>query len=435
MARYKIANFEVDSSDPAFPVALAQAYNAPNIEEVRPRCLCRRAEPGHERDEGIPMYISRLGDTYLCKRMPNSAQEHTAECDSYELPPEMSGYGAVLGSAIQEGPDGVTTLKLDFSLTDGGGRAPTSAGDSDKTEVVSDGRKLSLRATLHYLWHQAELNQWAPGFAGKRNWWMIWNRIHAAVKDKATKGLPLADILFVPEPFRAEAKDAIAARRLSALSQIASGESGKKRLMLLIAEYKELQHTQYGHNLIAKHMPDFPLLMDDSIFKRFSKAFSGELEILRAHPNFHLLIIGTFSFSDLGIASLKRMDVMLVDENWIPFEDMYEKQIIDALTAGQRRFDKVLRFNTPPNYPQPSVVLRDASPKATALYIVHTGADEAYYQHLDAQAQKSKYLTWLWDLAEKDIPALPISREEARRIDEESAAQQAADSTNSPEVL
>ena len=125
MARYKIANFEVDSDDPAFPVALAQAYNAPNIEEVRPRCLCRRSEAGHEQDEGIPMYISRLGDTYLCKRMPNSAQEHTAECDSYELPPEMTGYGAVLGSAIQEGPDGVTTLKLDFSLTDGGGRAPT----------------------------------------------------------------------------------------------------------------------------------------------------------------------------------------------------------------------------------------------------------------------------------------------------------------------
>jgi len=284
MARYKIANFEVDSSDPAFSVALAQAYNAPNIEEVRPRCLCRRSEPGHERDEGIPMYISRLGNTYLCKRMPNSAQEHTAECDSYELPPEMTGYGAVLGTAIQEGSDGITTLKLDFSLTDGGGRALSAAGDSDKTEVASDGRKLSLRATLHYLWHQAELNQWAPGFAGKRNWWMIWNRIHAAVRDKTTKGLPLAEILFVPEPFRAEAKDDIAARRLATLSKIASGESGKKRLMLLIAEYKELQHTPYGHNFIAKHMPDFPLLMDDSILKRFSKAFSGEFEMLRAHP-------------------------------------------------------------------------------------------------------------------------------------------------------
>ena len=426
MARYKIANFEVDSSDPAFPVALAQAYNAPDIEAMRPRCLCRRSEPGHERDEGIPMYISRLGDTYLCKRMPNSAQEHTAECDSYELPPEMTGYGAVLGSAVQEGSDGITTLKLDYSLTDGGGRAPTAASDSEKTEVTSDGRKLSLRATLHYLWHQAELNQWAPGFAGKRNWWMIWNRIHSAVRDKTTKGLPLAEILFVPEPFRVEAKDDIAARRLAALSKIASGESGKKRLMLLIAEYKELQHTQYGHNFIAKHMPDFPLLMDDSILKRFSKAFSGELEMLRAHSNFHLMTIGTFSFSELGIASLKRMDVMMVDENWLPLEDMYEKQIIDALTAGRRRFDKMLRFNTPSSYPQPVVVLRDAAPKTTALYIVHPDADEAYYKHLDEQAEKSKYLTWRWDLAQDAIPPLPISMEQAKTIDRESAGLQAA---------
>jgi Protein of unknown function (DUF1173) len=242
----------------------------------------------------------------------------------------------------------------------------------------------------------------------------------------------LADILFIPEPFRVEAKDDIAARRLATLSKIASGESGKKRLMLLIAEYKELQRTHYGHNFIAKHMPDFPLLMDDSILKRFSKAFSGEFEMLRAHPNFHLMTIGTFSFSDLGIASLKKMDVMMVDENWLPFEDMYEKQIIDALTAGRRRFDKMLRFNTPSNYPQPSVVLRDAAPKTTALYVVHEGADEAYYKHLDEQAAKSKYLTWRWDLAQDSIPALPISMEEANKIDRESAAQQAAIAAGSP---
>jgi hypothetical protein len=423
MARYQIANFEVDSSDPAFLVALAQAYHSPNIEEVRPRCLCRRSEPGHERDEGIPMYIARHGDTYLCKRMPNSAQEHTAECDSYELPPEMTGYGAVMGSAIQEGPDGITTLKLDFSLTDGGGRAPTAVGDSEKTEVASDGRRLSLRATLHYLWQQAELNQWAPGFAGKRNWWTVWNRIQAAARDKATKGLPLAEILLLPEPFRVEVKDEIAARRLAALSKITSRESGKKRLMLLIAEYKELQHTQYGHNFIAKHMPDFPLLMDDSIYNRFSKAFSGERQMLHAHPGFHLMTIGTFSFSELGIASLKRLDVMMADENWLPFEDMYEKRIIDALTAGRRRFDKVLRFNTPASYPQPGFVLRDAAPKTTALYIVRPDADEAYYRHLDEQAEKSKYLTWRWELAQDSIPPLPISMEEAKAIDQESALQ------------
>jgi len=369
------------------------------------------------------MYISRHGETYLCKRMPNSAQEHTAECDSYELPPEMTGYGAVMGSAIQEGPDGVTTLKLDFSLTEGGGRAPAATGESEKTEVASDGRKLSLRATLHYLWQQAELNQWAPGFAGKRNWWTVWNRIHAAVRDKATKGFPLAEILYVPEPFRVEAKDEIAARRLAALSKIASGESGKRRLMLLLAEFKELQHTQYGHNLIARHMPDFPLLMDESILRRFSKAFHGELEMLRAHPNFHLMTIGTLSFSELGIASLKRLDVMMADENWLPFEDMYEKRIIDALTAGRRRFDKVLRFNTPASYPQPAFVLRDAAPKTTALYIVRPDADEAYYRHHDEQAEKSKYLTWRWDLAQDSIPPLPISMEEAKAIDRENAPQ------------
>jgi hypothetical protein len=85
----------------------------------------------------------------------------------------------------------------------------------------------------------------------------------------------------------------------------------------------------------------------------------------------------------------------------------------------------MLRYTTPSSYPQPSVVLRDAAPKTTALYIVHEGADEAYYKHLDEQATKSKYLTWRWDLAQDAIPPLPISMEEAKTIDRESAQQTA----------
>jgi hypothetical protein len=46
-----------------------------------------------------------------------------------------------------------------------------------------------------------------------------------------------------------------------------------------------------------------------------------------------------------------------------------------------------------------------------------------YYRHLDEQAEKSKYLTWRWDLAQDSIPPLPISMEEAKAIDRENAPQ------------
>ena len=424
MATYKISDFTVSSHDTAaFQQALEWAYNAVNIEEARPRCLCRRSEPGHEHDEGIPMYVSRLENQYICKRMPNSALEHTGECDSYELPSEMTGYGAVLGSAIQEGTDGLTTLKLDYSLSEGGGRAPSVGGvDSEKSEIEADSKKLTMRATLHYLWTQAELHKWAPGFAGKRNWVMVSSRIHAAIQKKTTKGFLLSDVLFVPEAFKAEAKNEIAARRLAKLSKIASGDSGKKRLMLLIAEFKEIQHTPYGHNFVAKHMPDFPFLMEEKFLGDFSKTFKSELEMLRSNANCHLMTIATFSFSDMGVASLKKMGVMLVNENWLPFEDSYEKQIIDALSAKGRRFEIILRFNQRFDRPRPSIILKDAAPKITALYIIPKGVNEEYYGQRLEQASNCKYLDWSWEPALGDpYSPLPISMEEADKIDRENA--------------
>ena len=77
----------------------------------------------------------------------------------------------VAGSAIQENAeDGVTVLKLDFSLPKTGAKsAPVPTDASDAGGVRTDGSKPSLRALLHNLWDQAEFNRWRPGIACKRN--------------------------------------------------------------------------------------------------------------------------------------------------------------------------------------------------------------------------------------------------------------------------
>jgi hypothetical protein len=56
--------------------------------------------------------------------MPNTGYLHAPSCDSYEPPPELSGLGDVLGSAIKENTDdGLTVLKFDFSMSRSPGRA------------------------------------------------------------------------------------------------------------------------------------------------------------------------------------------------------------------------------------------------------------------------------------------------------------------------
>ena len=99
--RYLINGKVHAADDPALQEALARVYGTP----TRPRCLCI--------DGGVEMYVSKFED-FVIKRMPESGTEHAPTCPCYELPPNESGLGQLLGEAIIErGPDGVE-LRLDF---------------------------------------------------------------------------------------------------------------------------------------------------------------------------------------------------------------------------------------------------------------------------------------------------------------------------------
>ena len=183
-AVYEIGGQRFEIGSRGFADAIAEAHAA----HQRPRCMCLRSGDG----QGVEMYVARLGDGYIVKRMPDTGNHHAPDCPSYEPPAEFSGLGQVLGSAITEDPaTGETTLKLDFPLTKMPGRSqmPPAGGDSDS--VASDGTRLSLRGLLHYLWDQAELTRWQPGFEGKRSWATVRRYLLQAAENKIARGLAL----------------------------------------------------------------------------------------------------------------------------------------------------------------------------------------------------------------------------------------------------
>ena len=171
----------------------------------RPLCLCRRP--------GVPMYVARVDGAVILKRMPLTGPHHDPTCNSYEPPPELSGRGEVLGAIAEDADDSAIRLRLDFSLSKRRGRSTPSTDEPDAART--DGSKLSLRALLHYLWEEAELNCWSQGMAGKRNWAVVRHRLAMAVAHKLVKGVPLARKLFIPETFAADRKAEIADRRRS----------------------------------------------------------------------------------------------------------------------------------------------------------------------------------------------------------------------------
>jgi hypothetical protein len=340
--------------------------------------------------------------------MPNSGGDHAPACDSYEPPPELSGLGQVMGTAIQEDPEeGLTALKLDFSLTKVAGRSAPIASGAETDSVKTDGNKLTLRGTLHYLWEEAGFNRWAPNMAGKRSWYVIRKYLMQAAEDKMAKGASLADILYIPESFNAEKKNEITQRRIAHMGKAAATVKGSRRLMIVIGEVKEVAQSRYGHKIVFKHLPDCHFMMNDDLHKRLLKRFEVELGLWDALEDTHLMAIGTFSVGNTGIASLEEVALTSVTENWIPFESTFDQMVIDAMSRANRRFMKGMRYNLPSSRPLACLVASDTAPEPTAMYVLPPGATEEYAAALTELMDESKLAHWLWRAGEADMPALP----------------------------
>lgn len=394
MRRLSIGGTEVEADAGGLDDRLAEAF----AKRQHPLCLCC--------PEGVPMYIARAGGRHILKRMPGSGSQHDSDCDSYEPPHGLSGLGNISGEAIVENvEEGVTLLRLDFSLTKLAGRtAPAAREAVDAGAAKTDGSRLSLRALLHYLWDQAEFNRWRPAMAGKRNWAVIRKYLLEAADGKAAKGKPLTDVLYIPEMFDAVREAAIAERRATFLGRAIQ----RRTLAVLVGEVKEVAAARFGFRLIVKHMPGFPFMLAEDAHRRMSSAFATELALWNATPESHLVAAATFGIDAAGIAAIESIAVMVVSDRWIPIENRYDAILVETLTKSGASFLKSLRYNLPAGEPMASVVLRREASPPIAMYIAPDDADADYRTALEALIAESGMTSWVWDVREGAMPSLPI---------------------------
>lgn len=391
---YSIGGTPYSLDDPMLNDALAAVYGTP----ARPLCLCK---PG-----GIEMYIAKVNNQHILKRMPHSGGKHAMSCESYEPPAELSGRGEVMDGAIQtDMAEGTTTLRFDFALSKSGTRAAPTKGNGESDSVRTDGKKLTLRGTLHYLYDEAGLSRWFPAMAGKRNWWIIRKALFGAASDKCAKGAQLADLLYIPESFSIEKKDEIAQRRLNLFRTLSPVETATRKLMLLVGELKEMGDARFGKKMVIKHLPDCHFMMNEDVYKRFLKRFESELSLWSGDETSHLLIVATFGVNGTGTASLEEASAMLVNEHWIPYESVDERLLIDALIQQKRRFVKGLRYNLPSSKVLARAVLNDTD-EPVALYVTPYGADEGYTKQMQELIDSSDMVAWEWNTGER-MPDLP----------------------------
>jgi hypothetical protein len=398
MPTYLFGTRRVSSDDEGLATAVAHAY----AERIRPRCLCL-VDGG----QALEMYIARLGDGFIVKRMPETGSHHAPDCPSYEPPPDASGLGQVLGTAIVEDPaTGETTLKLDFPLSKMPGRSTTPSPENESDSAKSSGTKLSLRGLLHYLWDQAELTKWHPGFAGRRNWGIVRSHLLKAAEHKIARGDALRSRLYVPEVFSVEERDAINARRLAQWQHAVAVPGKPQHLMLLIGEVKEIVPARYGYKAVVKHVPDQGFAIDEQLYRRLGRRFETELTLWGSVSDVRMVMIVTFGIQASGVPMIDELALMPVTFEWLPVEDRFELDLVRHLVGEQRSFVKALRYNLRAERPLPTATLTDAEDVPTLLFTdpPSTDADVKKGGHGLGPAS-----TWTWRPGE-EMSCLPTCK-------------------------
>lgn len=394
MARYLFLTYESSSDAPNWQTVLLRAHSA----KIQPACLCRYGERP-------PMVIAKLRDQCVIRRMPNTGSQHAPHCDHYEPPPELSGLGQVSGSAVREDAESqTTTLSLDFALTQGQARPKGTESDAEHESVRSDGTKLTMRATLHYLYDQAALTRWSPKMAGRRSWNVVRRELQKAAADKRAKGVALTDLIFIPETFNLEDAQGIAERRASSLARLAASPSNR---MMIIAPLKNIEQARFGFKVTLRHLPDMPLVCNEDLHKRMKRVFATQLALCGQLEHSHLLLTGTISLAPGGLYTLESACLTNVDSAWLPFESFYEYQLLEALGGAQRRFVKGLRYNLAANKPLACAILQDTGDTSTAMYVVPQDAEGDYEESAKQLTEHTNMKTWFWYAGAAAMPELP----------------------------
>lgn len=364
---------------------LSQAHQAGD----RVECRCRVPAP--------PMYVAAVGRRFIVKRMPGTGPDHAVGCPSFLPPDELSGLAQVQTSAITEDPDaGTTTLKLGFPLRKNSKSriAPEQTG-AKPTEAKVAPRKLTITSVLHFLWHEADLGKWYPRMQSKRFWGVIYHALCRAAVGKIVKGQDLFRFLYVPEYFRVDDKAEIVARRNRIFANLRPDGRGATPFGLVVAEYKAMEPTAHGARFIFKHAPDCSFFADVDLAQKFEKVFADQLHLIEAMGSGHAILIASFSIAKAGYPVLHEISMMLVTDNWIPFEGLRELDVLNALTEQSRAFQKQLRFNLPVDAPIASAVLLDTT-DPVAVFVADNPEDAGALALLTKASEEGRYASWCW---------------------------------------
>ena len=397
--RFSIKGRSVLSTDLTLQDVLAQVYDTPE----RPRCMC---VPG-----GVPMYVAKHRQ-YVVKRMPDTGSKHHPSCQAYEPETGTSGLSELMGETVIEHTPEQLEVRVDFpfSRVPGKGSKAAAAGDPvEPSEIHAPRRRMSLRALLHLLYERAGFNRWYPLMVGKRNQGVFHKYILEAAQEIVVKGAPLAERLYVPEPFRPEQKQQIADRRRQKLSILYSPEDDAQfKMALVIGQYNGVESTSFGRKIAVRHMPDAPLFIDAKAWDRVERAYGWMLSALDADTDSkpRIILAALIYAKQPYLYQVDTLSMMLASEQWLPMDGLHELDLIERLCNERRSFIKPLQYDAKAPWIFPNAMLVDVGPTPQRLHVINGLSDPKERAAKEKTVQAEGESAWVWHV-EREMPALP----------------------------
>lgn len=356
---------------------------------------------------GIETYVAKLNEGYVVKRMPDTGNQHAATCPHFEPAVHASGQRSMLGTAIREDPvSGLTTVRVDFAMSTSTSthRQPSKLCATTRPASARNDLRLSLRGLLLYLWQEAGLTRWHPGFTGKRPWSTVRRRLLESAGDKVIGGHPLVDRLYVPEPFNVNDREGISRRRFSSWAAATMGTAASGHLLLLIGELEEIAPARCGFKAVVKQVPDLAFTIDNRLYHLISKRLQPTLGLWSSTNDVRMLVAATFGLSPSGIPYIVELAVSATTWDWIPIENTFDRHLVQRLIAEGRSFLQFPRLDSPQIDNIPSATLLDCSNSTPELFVV-LNANSSH--NADAATRCETGKSWVWRVAEGPIPPFP----------------------------
>jgi len=364
------------------------------------------------------MYVARHRQ-FLVKRMPETGSKHHPSCSAFEPDLGMSGLGELMGDAVIEHTPDQIELRVDFPLSRAPGKAIPKGEPTDPADIRAPRRRMSLRAMLHLLYERAGFNRWYPRMAGKRGQWVFHKFMMDAAGSMTVKGGPLSNRLYVPEPFRSEFKDDIAARRRAKLAILQSPEDDVQfKMAVVIGEFASVETTTFGRKILLKHMHDAPLYMDNKPWERVERTYGEMLRArdadVRSKPR--VLMAALIYAKRAHLYQVDTLTMMLINEQWLPLESVDEVALIERLCSDGRSFIKPLAYDAKAPGAFPSVLLTDAGPKVLPLFVVNAMGDAKERAAKERSIRDAGDAAWAWH-TDRAMPELPeaLARHDRRQ--------------------